>query len=150
MKVNYLIMKQIKFELMSWTLIATVVSLSLFTSCQKSEKYPATIQSQLAGEWKLSDLAITPLGDGFPEKLSRIPRVNDLRLVFQNNGKVFADGSESGTWQVLKDRLIIQFDGEEIFDSRINKLEQEFMVLEQPYGRNSAGKDGIVYYAFAK
>jgi hypothetical protein len=143
-------MKQIKMKPTTAVLLATVMSLSLFTSCQKSEDYARMVPSQLAGKWKLSDLAIAPGGEEFPRKLSRVPRVNDLQFTFQDNGKVSADGAETGTWQVVKDRLVIQFDGEEIFDSRINKLEPGFMVLEQAYGRNSGGKDGIIYYAFAK
>ena len=143
-------MKKTTFNPFAKFFLFGLIGLSTLSSCQKSDKVDNANPQKFAGDWKLSDLMLVNAGDKPPRKLKELPRLNDLRFILSPNGQLSSGDNEPGTWSVAKDRLLIKFDGEELLDLKVAKLEPAFMVLEQSFNAVDGSEGGTIYYAFAK
>ena len=143
-------MKKTTFNPSTKFFIIGLIGLATLSSCRKSAETADTNPQKFAGDWKLSDLMLVNAGEKQPRKFEELPRLNDLRFILSSNGQLSSGDNEPGTWNVAKDRLLIKFDGEELLDLKITKLEPAFMVLEQSFNAADGSDGGTIYYAFAK
>ena len=147
---KFIVMKKKTFNPFAKFFLFGLIGLSTLSSCRKSTETADTNPQEFAGVWKLSDLMLVNAGDKPPRKLEELPRLNDLRFILSPNGQLYSGNNEPGTWSVAKDRLLIKFDGEELLDLKVSKLEPAFMVLEQSFNATDGSDGGTIYYAFAK
>jgi hypothetical protein len=143
-------MKKKNFNPVAKVIVLVLVGLSTFSSCKKSDQAANANPPELAGDWKLSDLMLVNAGDKPSRKFEEIPKLDDLRFILSPDGRITAGGGETGTWSVVKDRLHITFDGDELFDVKVTKLDPAFMLLEHGFDGANGGDGGTIYYAFAR
>ena len=142
-------MKRKKISPVAKTFAVLLVGLTAFNSCKKSDQ-ANEIPQQFVGDWKLSDLMLVSAGDKQSRKLKELPMLNDLRFILSPDGKVSDGRDGTGNWEVSRDRLLIRFDGEEVLDLKVAKLDPGFMVLEHHELATPGDEGGTVYFAFAK
>jgi len=121
-----------------------------FACCNKSESLPADQQPELSGDWSLSDLMIVNASDKPGRKFSDFPKTNDLRIIMEAGGRLSGGNTARGSWTRSKDRLQLQFEGEEVLDLRICELTAKMLVLEHEYGTSGKSDAGTLYYAFVR
>jgi hypothetical protein len=143
-------MKKTTFKPFAKFFFIGLIGLATLNSCRKSTETADANPQKFAGDWKLSDLMLVNAGEKQPRKLEELPRLNDLRFILSPNGQLSSGNNEPGTWSAAKDRLLIKFDGEELLDLKVAKLEPAFMVLEQSFNEEDGSDGGTIYYAFAK
>jgi hypothetical protein len=143
-------MKKTIFKSGRKIIIIGLAGLLTLGSCRKSDKMVVAGPSELAGDWKLSDLVLVNAGDKIPRKLEELPGLDDLRFIMAPDGRLSAGKKEKGSWKATKDSILFRFDGEEQLHLKVARLEPAFMVLEYAFIAKDGSHGGTIYYAFAK